>query len=1220
VTVSIRRMTLGSGYKYLISSVAQSDGASQKASALTRYYAESGTPPGRFLGAGLAGLNNGNGVAAGSHVAEEQLFNMLGMLSDPITGQPLGRPPRAQKASYAERVKDRINNETKDLTGAEKADRIAQIRLDERAEESKISRAVAGFDLTFSVTKSVSAAWSVADAGTQAVIYDAHLRALQYVLSYAEQQVVSSRSGKNGVVQEQVRGVVAAAFDHWDSRAGDPHLHTHVVIMNRAQSADGQWRTLDSRGVFKATVGLSEMHEAVVSDYLTEALGWGWDPSKRLHSDVPKYEVAGVPAALQREFSTRTVEINEATDELIGRFKAARGRAPSSREVLQLRQQATLQTRPDKQVQPLAQQVLRWRARAATVLGTDPVAWVHTLRDRNDLPLLRADDFADAMLRDAGAVAVYTVSEKRATFSRSNIFAEMHRQFMGVRFASADDRMAVVERAVDIALADVLLISAPELAHTPRRFTRADGTSKFRFKGFELYTTQTVLDAESRLLQAGRSTTGPIVPVGIVADVAGQNLHGKHYGLSSDQALAVEQIATSGRVLDVLVGPAGTGKSTTLGGLRAAWERRYGPGSVVGLAPSATAADVLADELAIPTENTAKWLTEAALQPARLAEIDQLRSRLHRSKSTVARAAVQNRIDTLIERIERWSIKPGQLVIVDEASLAGTFALDTLTEQAQNAGAKLLLAGDWAQLSAVSASGAFGMLVKDRDLAPELSDVRRFTNQWEKAASIQLRIGLEDVVDAYHQHDRIAGGNREQMLDRLYQAWKADTEDGKKTLMIAADHETVRELNDRARAGLAAAGAVGFDGVEVTTGSRVGVGDKVVTRENNRRLTTGSGWVKNGDLWTVTEVSEDGSVTVQRAGGRGQVVLPADYVAAHLELAYATTAHRLQGRTVDTAHAFITATTQREPLYVMATRGREANLLYVDTSYDPDTDTYHGPPIERPATDVLRQVLATEGKDKSATETIRDDWAEQTGITRGWAEYDTIARHAQAERWDTLLDNSGLTDHQAAGARESEAYGPLLASFREAEARGLDIEHALPRLVQGRSLAGADDIASVLHGRVDRWMQASGISRRTTPNRIVGLFPAVTAVTDQDMKQALAQRRTLIEQRAREVTLTAVEHRQPWARKLGLPPANPTKREAWLRQLDTIAAYRERWQINGSNVLGQANPTGLEQETQRRLAQQAVEWALQIHRDERETVVASVQSIGIEGGREGVEL
>src|SRR5665647_3274677 len=94
VTMSIRRMSLGAGYRYLMSSVARADGSGHVASALTRYYAESGTPPGRFLGQGLAGLNGGEGVAVGSAVSEEHLFRMLGMLQDPVTGEQLGRASR----------------------------------------------------------------------------------------------------------------------------------------------------------------------------------------------------------------------------------------------------------------------------------------------------------------------------------------------------------------------------------------------------------------------------------------------------------------------------------------------------------------------------------------------------------------------------------------------------------------------------------------------------------------------------------------------------------------------------------------------------------------------------------------------------------------------------------------------------------------------------------------------------------------------------------------------------------------------------------------------------------------------------------------------------------------------------------------------------------------------------------------------------------------------
>ena len=112
---------------------------------------------------------------------------------------------------------------------------------------------MAGFDLTFSPSKSVSVAWALADRETKARIYACHRRAIEVVLTYAEREVFHSRSGTNGVVQEDVEGVVAAAFTHWDSRAGDPQLHDHVVVANRARSvSDGKWRTLDSRACSSA--------------------------------------------------------------------------------------------------------------------------------------------------------------------------------------------------------------------------------------------------------------------------------------------------------------------------------------------------------------------------------------------------------------------------------------------------------------------------------------------------------------------------------------------------------------------------------------------------------------------------------------------------------------------------------------------------------------------------------------------------------------------------------------------------------------------------------------------------------------------------------------------------------------------------------------------------------------------------------------------------------
>ncbi len=148
------------------------------------------------------------------------------------------------------------------------------------------------------------------------------------------------------------------------------------------------------------------------------------------------------------------------------------------------------------------------------------------LSDRNDLPLLRAGDLADEILADAAGVAVRKVAERRATFSRANILAEVHRQFQGVRFASPDDRIAVAERTADLAVGQSLLISVPELHYTPERLRRADGTSRFRAKGHEIYTTAILIEAEARLLEAGRETDGPTVATGTVAAVTGATTAG----------------------------------------------------------------------------------------------------------------------------------------------------------------------------------------------------------------------------------------------------------------------------------------------------------------------------------------------------------------------------------------------------------------------------------------------------------------------------------------------------------------------------------------------------------------------------------------------------------------------------------------------------------------------------------------------------------------------
>src|SRR5690606_24001301 len=205
------------------------------------------------------------------------------------------------------------------------------------------------------VPKSVSTIWAVADAGTQALIADAHHAAVAELVAFLEREVAATRVGATGldgaVAHVDVAGVVAAAFDHYDSRAGDPQLHTHVVISNKVQTVqDGRWRTLAGRPMHAAVVAVSELYNAALADQLTRVLGVEWEARERGRDRNPAWEIEGVPDELVTEFSTRSRHIEAEQDRLIAEYVAKHGRQPSARTVLKLRAQATLATRPEKQV------------------------------------------------------------------------------------------------------------------------------------------------------------------------------------------------------------------------------------------------------------------------------------------------------------------------------------------------------------------------------------------------------------------------------------------------------------------------------------------------------------------------------------------------------------------------------------------------------------------------------------------------------------------------------------------------------------------------------------------------------------------------------------------------------------------------------------------------------------------------------------------------------
>lgn len=320
-------------------------------------------------------------------------------------------------------------------------------------------------------------------------------------------------------------------------------------------------------------------------------------------------------------------------------------------------------------------------------------------------------------------------------------------------------------------------------------------------------------------------------------------------------------------------------------------------------------------------------------------------------------------------------------------------------------------------------------------------------------------------------------------------------------------------------------------------------------------------------------------------------------------LGYAITAHRAQGVTMQTSHVVVAPTTTRENFYVSMTRGAEGNFAYVAVDRE-DHEHSEPHPDDNPnvtARSVLYGVLQHVGAELSAHETITAEQEYWGSIAQLAAEYDTIAQAAQHDRWAALLAASGLTPDQVGDVLDSDAYGALSAELRHAEANHHDLDALLPRLVGARSLDDADDIASVLHARVARaTVRPAGSGRtRKSPRLIVGLIPHASGQMADDMRQALDERRELIEARADAVLRGSLTDEAPWTADLGREPRSEKQKAAWWRAARTIAAYRDRYGITDDRTPFGPDPESTSQKIDAIRARAALNRAHAITNDEQ---------------------
>ena len=934
------------------------------------------------------------------------------------------------------------------------------------AENSKRHQtAIAGFDLVFTPSKSVSIAWGLGDKELRKSIEAAHEHAIQDVVRHLENTVIMTRRGHNGIRQIDTKnGIIGTKFRHYDSRAGDPNLHDHVVIANRVEGADDKWSSIDGRVLYQYGVECSELYNSKVQEYVTQLTGLQFEP--RMQNGKPIHEIVGISDETIRAFSSRRGDISAELDRVKEKFVTDNGYEPSEKQLIKLAQQATLATRPAKsEARSLEDLHTEWVAAAHALSEhgvhvpvdhqlAESLKTASTQYEQNTLQSVRQEAYSTPLEAHTDAV-LSRLEEARSTWRRTHINAETSRYVRELGLNETQDkglissiRQSVVEDSLPLHIKDTRL--------TPREYLRKDGTSQYQRIDAELFTSERVLAAENKILDAASRAVIPASTVDVF-ELAAQKrraeLAEQGHSLPAGQEAMARAFATSDKLLVVGIGAAGAGKTSST---RLAVDAIEASGNrVIGMAPTAAAAAVMRSEMRINADTVDKILTDWQSGKKPL------------------------------------DVRPGDVLLVDEAGMISTPKMEKILTLAQERGALVRALGDYRQLSAVGSGGALRLV--DREIgAVHLDELFRFKNPEEAAATLSLRepplVGTDKPFEFYKENGRIMAGDAAAMIEDVFRKYSADVNAGKQSIMIASTNETVTRLNDLAQAHAIEHGQVSTDAgaVALHNSSRAHLGDTIVTRTNARRLVVNSGqdFVKNGDLWRVTDLHDDGRITAQHIQHGGKVTLPAGYVQESVELGYASTIHRAQGSTVDTAHALVDASTDRAGAYVALTRGRENNQLYVTLADGEKRD------------DVLDRITGAYERDLTVHETVDQLRAEHRNLATLIAQHEDISELATQKVMEPYLmegmsrvkehpvrdkDSGQIIDHTPANGVEdakavlaSPAWPALAHDMGEAYRQGIDPSALVERAYSRRPLEASDqgaeakDYAAVMQWRVEK--------------------------------------------------------------------------------------------------------------------------------------------------------
>jgi len=1006
------------------------------------------------------------------------------------------------------------------------------------------SDAMPAWDLVLRPVKDVSVLYALGDDKTRRAAREAHMAGVAAAVGYLDGQV-GTRRGRGGAEHVGGEGLLAVGFTHRVSRAGDPLLHTHLVIVNRTLGPDGLWRTLDSRDLLAHRQAADAIYRAAYQHELSGSLGIRWGEPDRWGNRA----IGGMPEDLVKAFSKRHEQITAELE----RLERDEGKLRTGRLI----QYVAHATRPPKT-----------HDTPETLYGR----WQQEARERGLDPERLAEKVAGRELREP---AVANLAVKRA-------FNQLASPEGLTANTSTFARQDVV-----VALGGALAaVPAEELGRLADRFLveRAVSVMAEHAAGERRYTTPELLKTEERLIAAAVDRSGE--QTAVASHAAVREALQAHPTIAGEQAAMVRDVCQGGAGVAVVEGRPGTGKTFTLGVARHAWQ--LDGFKVLGTAPTGIATMCLG----------AEGFEEVATCDRLLGELDTTHSYRGRGRDG-----------------EGPLLDARTVLVVDEAGMLGSRKLGRLLDQAQRAGAKVVLVGDDRQLASIEAGGGFRGL-RLRLGASVLRENRRQQEPWEREALEAMRDGdVDQAVAAYREHGRLVAAEtpaqlKQALLADWWEAFQHILKEPQQTVVILARlRAEVDQFNTTCQRLRDQAGQLGAERLQVGD-RRFATGDLVVCGKNALR----SLGVANATRGRITAIDPTHrSITLQLEDGK-QVTLPRGYLDERpgwwtrgnpdrrtLDLAYATTGHKAQGLTRERALVRVTGGEDANWLRVQASRARQETRLYAMVA--PEARAIELDVPDHPAHSAAEQLahgLRRDGGQQLATDTpSRLDLAQLTThqLRTERKRLAALLREAPPDRSRQLAHSARLREQAEQGLAEATA------TAEAARRRLVELGGGASRLLHRREftqareqLALADTAAKLARQQADRAADREREARQAQQRRQGWLERHPDAIaTERELTRVLAWR-------GRVHAKAAELERSAWTRELGQPPATVKGRRALRQVVARVEQYRERYGITDPDrPLGPEPRHGdLEQRRHHRVTQQAIERFQARQRTERQ--------------------